>query len=165
MLHKPLLPQQLPWGNIIFPALGLNSVASATAVRLEFIIPASGACAVNSTFDFSSASGAVHGTSVRFVTAGAAAININYAINDPNDYLGDAAPFTNTMLFVPRYHSGNATGSGTSAAGGVFYKMSYASKGQTALPVANKLALNSQIGTCYGVAYSKQSNKVFTSAF
>ncbi|MBL0199863.1 MAG: carboxypeptidase regulatory-like domain-containing protein [Chitinophagaceae bacterium] len=152
-------------GQYNFPALGLNSVASATAVRLEFIIPASGACAVNSTFDFSSASGAVHGTSVRFVTAGAAAININYAINDPNDYLGDAAPFTNTMLFVPRYHSGNATGSGTSAAGGVFYKMSYASKGQTALPVANKLALNSQIGTCYGVAYSKQSNKVFTSAF
>jgi hypothetical protein len=152
-------------GQYSFPSSGANSVSNGTAVRLEFIIPSSGTCAVNSVFDFSSGSGATHGTAVRFVTGGAAAININYAINDPNDYLSDAAPFTNSILFVPRYHSGNATGAGTSATGGVFFKMSYTIKGQTAIPVANQLALNSQIGTCYGVAYSKQANRVFTSAY
>jgi SdrD B-like domain/Secretion system C-terminal sorting domain len=140
-------------------------VPSGTAVRLEFTIPTSGSCTVNGLFDFSAGSGATSGTAVRFLTAGAVAININFAINDPNDYQSDAAPFSNTFLFLPRYHSGNATGTGTSAAGGVFYKIPYTAKGQVTLAASNLLATNAQVGTCYGVAYSKQAGRVFTSAF
>lgn len=142
-----------------------GQIPSGTAIRLEFTFPSSGSCSVNAAFDFASGSGATHGTAVRFLTAGAAAININFAINDPNDYLSTAAPFTGAFLFTNRYHSGNATGTGTSAAGGVFYKMSYTVKGQTTLPASGLLATNAQIGTCYGIAYSKQADRVFTSAF
>lgn len=149
-------------GAYSFTAL---QVPSGTAIRLEFTIPSAGSCAVNSTFDFASGAGATHGTAVRFLTAGAAAVNVNFAINDPNDYQPAAAPFTTSFLITTRYHSGNATGAGTSASGGVLYKMSYTSKGQTTLPASGLLALNSQIGTCYGVAYSKQADRVFTSAF
>jgi|JI6StandDraft_1071083.scaffolds.fasta_scaffold00892_9 protocatechuate 3,4-dioxygenase beta subunit len=149
-------------GAYAFTAL---QIPSGTAIRLEFTLPSSGSCSVNSAFDFASGAGATHGTAVRFLSAGAGAVNINFAINDPNDYLATAAPFTGAFLFTNRYHSGNATGAGTSAAGGVFYKMSYTSKGQTTLPASGLLATNAQIGTCYGIAYSKQADRVFTSAF
>ena len=149
-------------GAYAFTAL---QIPSGTAIRLEFTLPSSGSCSVNSAFDFAAGAGATHGTAVRFLSAGVGAVNINFAINDPNDYLATAAPFTGAFLFTNRYHSGNATGSGTSAAGGVFYKMSYTSKGQTTLPASGLLATNAQIGSCYGIAYSKQADRVFTSAF
>lgn len=142
-----------------------GQISAGSVIRLEFTMPASGSCSVNSTYDFASGSGATHGTAVRFLTAGGGAVNVNYAINDPNDFQSNTAPFSTSFLFVNRYHSGNATGAGTSAAGGVFYKFSYTTKGQSTIPASGLLALNSQIGTCYGVAYSKQANRVFTSAF
>lgn len=145
-------------------------VAAATAVRLEFIIPSSGSCFINSLYDFSSGSGATYGSAVRFVTSGAAAVNINYAVNDPNDYVSSSAPFTGVMMFVARQIAGNPAGGGTSGTAIAFWKFPYVSEASSApngtpAPGATDLATNAQIGSTYGVAYSKQANKVFTSAY
>jgi hypothetical protein len=155
-------------GTYGFPASGPNSVGSGTAVRLEFVIPASGVCGLSPTFDYSSFKGTGNGTSVQFVTGGAAAININYAIYDPTQYVFDAAPFTNTYLFTSILFFGNPTASpaGTAANQKAFVKFPYNRSGNTTpLSASEILATTSQIGTTYGVAYSKQANKIFTSAF
>jgi protocatechuate 3,4-dioxygenase beta subunit len=157
-------------GQYTFPASGLNSIPNGTAVRLEFIIPSSGNCMVNSAIDFSSGSGATHGTAVRFVSGGAASVNINYAINDPADYLSGVSPFGSVTMFTPIQYTGNPGGGGTSGSSIAFYKFPYTNEGNTSPtgtppPNATDLATNAQIGTCYGVAYSKYASRVFTSAF
>lgn len=157
-------------GQYAFPATGLNSIANGRAVRLEFIIPSSGTCAVNNAYDFSSGAGATHGTAVRFVSGGAATININYAINNPADYISGGSPFTSTTMFTALQYTGNPTGGGTSGTSIAFYKFPYTNEGNTSPtgtppPNATDLATNAQIGTCYGVAYSKYATRVFTSAF
>jgi len=156
-------------GQYSFPASGINSIPNGTAVRLEFIIP-SGTCTVNSAYDFSSSAGATHGTAVRFVTGGAATININFAINSPADYLSAVSPFASVTMFTPIQFTGNPTGGGTSGTSIAFYKFPYTNEGSTSPtgtppPNATDLATNAQIGTCYGVAYSKFASRIFTSAF
>ncbi|MBL7746577.1 MAG: T9SS type A sorting domain-containing protein [Chitinophagaceae bacterium] len=156
-------------GQYSFPASGINSIPNGTAVRLEFIIP-SGACTVNSAYDFSSGAGATYGTAVRFVTGGAATVNINYAINSPADYLSAVSPFASVTMFTPIQFTGNPTGGGTSGTSIAFYKFPYTNEGSTSPtgtppPNATDLATNAQIGTCYGVAYSKFASRIFTSAF
>jgi hypothetical protein len=157
-------------GQYAFPASGANSIPNGMAVRLEFIIPSSGTCVVNNAYDFSSQSGAVYGTAIRFVSGGAAAVNINYAINNPADYLSDAGPFSATTMFTAIQYTGNPAGGGTSGTSIAFYKFPYSNEGSTSPtgtppPNATDLATNAQIGTCYGVAYSKYASRVFTSAF
>jgi SdrD B-like domain/Secretion system C-terminal sorting domain len=155
-------------GAYTFPASGANSVANGIVVRLEFIIPATGVCGLSPSFDYSSFKGTGNGTSVQFVTGGAAAININYGIFDPSQYVFDAAPFSNTYLFTSVLFFGNPTASpaGTAANQKAFVKFPYNRSGNsTGLLASEILATNSQIGTTYGVAYSKQANKIFTSAF
>jgi hypothetical protein len=157
-------------GQYSFPASGGNSVPNGTAVRLEFTIPSSGVCVVNNSYDFSSGSGNAYGTAVRFVTGGAAAVNINYAINNPADYTSDAGSFSATTLFTAIQYTGDPTGGGTSGTSISFYKFPYTNEGNTSPtgtppPNATDLATNAQIGTCYGVAYSKVANRIFTSAF
>jgi SdrD B-like domain/Secretion system C-terminal sorting domain len=155
-------------GTYTFPASGANSIASGAAVRLEFVIPITGVCGLNPFFDFSTFKGTGNGTSVQFVTGGAAAININYGIFDPSQYVFDTAPFSNTYLFTSLLFFGNPTASpaGTAANQRAFVKFPYNRSGNsTGLSASEILATNSQIGTTYGVAYSKQANKVFTSAF
>ncbi len=157
-------------GQYTFPTSGLNSIANGTTVRLEFIVPSSGTCIVNSTYDFSSGSGGTYGTAVRFVTSGASAININYAINNPADFLTGANPSASATMFTALQFTGDPSGGGTSGTSVAFYKFPYtneASTSPTGTPPLNAtdLATNAQIGTCYGVAYSKYASKVFTSAF
>ena len=66
--------------NYSFPATGTNSIANGLAVRLEFIIPAAfgiGGSGINGT---------TANTSVRFVSGGAAAVNINFGVFNKNEY-------------------------------------------------------------------------------
>lgn len=138
-------------------------VTSGTAVRLEFIIPSSGSC-VNNQVDFSSGSGTTYGTAVRFLTAGAAAVNIDFALNDPAHYFKASNPYFYTVRHVngdPLAGSGTATT--RPAIEGTPYNANRTSVGATT-PAQRTLAA-SFIGTCYGLGYSKQSGKLFTAAF
>lgn len=137
-----------------------GSIASGTAVRLEFIITA--ACGLNPNVDYSSRSGNVYGTSVRFVSGGST--NNNYAINDPAQYFKATNPYFYTIRHVngdPLAGSGTATT--RPALEGTPYNANRTSVGATT-PAQRTLAA-SYIGNCYGLAYSKQAGKLFTAAF
>jgi hypothetical protein len=158
-------------GTVYNGTKGSNTgfVPSGTDVRVEFEIPATGSCLNNPSIDFPSSSGSTFGTSIQFVTGGTA--NVNFAFNDPDDYYNDVTPFSATDMYVNKYTAGNATGSSTAAAANAFYKFPYSnnqssSANNGATPVsATALATNAQIGTTYGVAYSKYAKKIFTSAY
>jgi hypothetical protein len=155
-------------GSTYNGTIGSNtgSINTGVAVRLEFIIPATGVCGLGPNYDYSSYNGSTYGTSVKFINGGSSANN--YAINNPSQYVFDAAPFSNTYLFTSVLFFGNPTASpaGTAANQKAFVKFPYNRSGNTTpLSASEILATNSQIGSTYGVAYSKQANKVFTSAF
>jgi hypothetical protein len=138
------------------PGSNTGSVTSALAVRLEFIIPASGACGLNPNVDYSSANGSTVGSSVRFITGGTTAIT--FAVNSPADFSSS----TNPMMFASKYTNGNPLGGGNAGTSTWFVGFPYNSSGST----APTLTLNgTTIGCTWGVAYSKQAGKVFTSAF
>jgi len=142
-----------------------GSVGNTVAVRLEFILPTSTSCVSSRVYDFSSYLGSNYGTSVRFVSGGAT--NVNFAINNPVDYVFDASPFNSTFIFLADHFSGNpldATGNAKSEV--AFWKFPYSRSGGTPPSAGSeKLAIASQIGTVYGVAYSPKAGRVFTSAY
>lgn len=138
------------------PGSNTGSVASGAAIRLEFVIPASGACGLSPNIDYSSGNGSTVGSSVRFVTGGTTAIT--YAIQNPSDYVST----NNPMVYMSRHTNGNPLGGGTSGTSNWFVGFPYSSAGTT----APTLTLNgTAIGATWGVAYSRQAGKVFTSAF
>jgi SdrD B-like domain/Secretion system C-terminal sorting domain len=142
------------------PGSNTGSVPSGTNVRIEFIIPTNGTtCDLSPTIDYSSARGAGNATSVQFVTGGASAISVNYGINNPGDYTAG----TNPDMVMPAFINGNPlAATGTSTTDDAFVGFPYNSSGNTTPP---KLLNGQTIGACWGVAYSKHANKVFTSAF
>ncbi len=157
--------------NYIIPAAGITYsgipgsntgfVSSGVKVRLEFIIPSSGSCLVNNQYDFSSKSAG--GSNTQFVSGGVA--NINYAINNPADYVFNMAPFSSTFLFLSVQSTGNPAGGGTSGSQNAFIKFPYNRSGGTPISATEILATNQQIGTTYGTAYSKYADRIFVSAF
>lgn len=147
---------------------GTGFVANNVAVRLEFTIPANTACLVSGVYDFTSKAGKVYGTSVRFLaSSGGARTGNHFAFNNPNDYVAGANPKTSTYIFQALQFGGNPlTGSGTSATKNALIKIPYSRSGTTALTTPSEiLATTAQVGSIYGVAYSKHAQKVFTSAF
>ncbi|MBP8238825.1 MAG: choice-of-anchor E domain-containing protein, partial [Saprospiraceae bacterium] len=129
-----------------------------SAVRVEFVLPSSGTC-VNSSIDFSSLSGTTYGSSVQFVNGNST--NVNFALHNPNDYNQGTS---NVSVFVPCYVNGDPLPAGsTSGALEWFIGFPYTSSGTSTSP-AQKLT-GEVIGSTWGVAYSKQANRVFTSAF
>jgi len=140
-----------------------GSFNKSVMVRLEFIIPSTSGCNTNNLFDFSSYSGVTYGSNIRFVNGGAP--NINYAINNPSNYVFEATPFSNTNVFLASQFSGNPLVSGTSSSQIAFWKFPYSRTGSTLPAGGDALATAAQIGSVYGVAFSKQANKIFTSAY
>ena len=124
-------------------------IPNATNVRLEFSgIP---------TGDFSgpfSAAAAGNGTSVQFVTAGAGATNINFAVNLPNDYC-QANPF----IVLPCYQNGLRTNN-TQAA---LVAFPYNATGQTGPETTN--ATIAQVGATWGTDYQVVQKRLFAGAF
>lgn len=127
-----------------------------TSVRVEFILPTSSTCVFNS-IDYSSYQGPTYGSSVQFTTGNAS--NINFAIHSPVDY---RANLTDPMVYVPCYVNGDPLGGGNSGSDGWFVGFPYSNSGTTGV----SLYVNgSNLGATWGVAYSNQASKVFTSAF
>ena len=150
-------------GNYSIPATGTyngtpgsntGSVPNGTKVRLEFIITT--ACNLNPALDYSTFKG-TGATSVQFVTGGA--ININYGINNPDDYTASTNP---DMVMAASVNGDPLAASGTSTTDDAFIGFPYNSSGTTP---PNKIMNGTTIGSCWGVAYSKQAGKIFTAAF
>jgi SdrD B-like domain/Secretion system C-terminal sorting domain len=168
------------------PGSNTGFTASGTAVRLEFIIPAAfgnGSNAINN------ATAAGSRTSVQFITAGAGAVNINYGISNNKEQ------YSNTVSIVlPRHVYQNNIGvadyslksapynyladkDGNINAGGAnVWNVTNGSALGTpnngtgapadgTRPAPTNLALNSQIGTTYGVAYATGTKKLFVSSY
>lgn len=132
-------------------------------VRLEFSVPSSsGTYCINPSYDFVALGGINYGSNTRFVTA--TTTTANFAIYNPNEY----ALSTNPYIYNIRQYNGDpiASTSGTATTSpGIEaspYLANLSSPGTTS-PAQKTLAI-SYIGNCYGIAYAKQSGKLFTSA-
>lgn len=134
-------------------ANGTYTLPFTVPVRLEFEFPAPTLC-VDSNTDFSSVVGG--GENIRFINASTP--NVNYAVQNPDDYIVSANP----MIFIPKFNRGDPLVPGLSAGTLAFLSYPYSTSG-TVMPTVS--SMSSQIGACWGVAYSKQAKKVFTSAF
>jgi hypothetical protein len=150
------LPQN---GSVYNGTIGSNtgSVSLGQVVRLEFEIPESVAqvCGLEKGIDYTGYSGAVYGSSVQFVTGGVT--DINFAINNPKEFRQAALP----NVFIPCYVNGDPLAGGNSGAAEWFVSFPYTNTG-TQMPTDK---LNGQVlGATYGVAYSRQAKRVFTSA-
>jgi protocatechuate 3,4-dioxygenase beta subunit len=131
---------------------GSYSITASLPLRLEYVIPAGLNC-VNSLLDYNGFSG--DGNNVRLVTT---ASTQNFAVNFVDQYTTN----TNPKVYVPMYIMGNPLGSGTASTQAAFWSYDY----NSSTTPANSVSLaQSQLGTVWGVAYSKQAKKVFTSAF
>jgi hypothetical protein len=135
------------------------------AVRVEFILPATGIC-VQSGIDFSSFSGTDNATSVQFVSGNST--DVNFSLHNPEDYNQGA---TDISVFIPCYISGDPLVAGDAANGDWLVGFPYNNGSTGAVPNENSTTVPSQkvngavIGATWGIAYSKQAKKVFTSAF
>lgn len=130
------------------------------AVRVEFSIPATGEC-VNSSLDYTALGGAAYGSSIQFVSGNST--NVNFAVHDPTDYNTGAA---NTQVFIPCYVSGDPLPSGSaSGAADWLVGFPYTRVNTTTVQAPTQKVNGAKIGSVWGIAYSKQANKFFTSAF
>ncbi len=96
------------------------------------------------------------GTSVQFPVAGTCGSDLG--LNYPSDYC-QTTPELATTCFV----DGDPLGGGTSGALDAFVSYSYDATGTDATQI-NQLALNSDIGSTWGVAYRRSSKEVFVSS-
>jgi hypothetical protein len=139
--------------GITAPNYSLTGCGSGS-VRIEFVIPASGGCSLNNLIDFTSGGGASYGSSVQFANGNSS--NINFAVNAPEDYFQAS---DNPKVFAPVYYNGNPSNSSV-AASNAFMGVNFDASGSK-----SNIATVGQIGSTWGVAFSKQANKFFTGAF
>lgn len=139
------------------PGSNTGSVASGTKVRLEFVIPSAATpnCNLDKGYDFSGYSGSVYGSGVQFVSGGAS--NVNFALNNPENY----ASTTNPKVYVPVAKNGNPLGGGTTGTSGAIVSFNYTATGTTS---PNNLVKQSAVGSVWGLAYSKQADRLFAAA-
>ena len=123
-------------------------------VRVEFTIPTPGSCNLNGAVDFTSGGGANYGSSVQFANGNSS--NVNFALNAPEDYFN---PAENPKLYVPCYINGDPANANVAAAD-AFVGVNYDASSPT-----QYVATVGEIGSTWGVAYSKQAQKIFTGAF
>lgn len=139
--------------GIASPNYSLNGCGT-DSVRLEFVIPEDGVvCGLSNLVDFSSTSGTSYGSSVQFVQGNST--GVHFAINAPEDY------FTfnqNPQVYVPCYVNGEPSAPAISNTDAIV-SVNFDATG----PI-NKLATTGQVGTVWGVAYSRQCKKLFFSA-
>ncbi len=144
----------------------LNVANDQYPVRIEFSIP-TGQCNLDASQDFPAANGNTYGTAVQF--AQAAGETHNFIFNYPADFSIDSNP----RVFLPRYGNGDPIGGGNAGDVVAVTSFHYLDEGHAANsgrgandgPAYDVAALASQVGSVYGVAYSRQAEKVFLSAF
>ncbi len=141
-------------------------------IRVEFEIPTTANCGfLSNQLDFSSQSGQVYGSSVQFVTAPQS--NINFALNYSGEFVLNPTP----TIYVPCYVNGDPLAGGNAASRDAFVGVGFDWQGR---PISNgpgnmgipntapdplHLADASQVGSTYGVAYSRQGQKIFAASF
>lgn len=136
-------------------AAGTYSIPFTVAVRIEFVLPSSSGICVNNVEDYSSFG--ANGSNIRFVSASTS--TLNYAINSPDDYINT----TNPNVYLPQFVAGDPLGGGDAGTNFGFKGHPFTLAGNPITSTLNLAA--SQIGATWGVAYSKQAGKIFTSAF
>ena len=135
-------------------------------LRVEFEIPVSHECNLANPVDYTSVAGAVYGSSVQFITGQQS--NINFAINYPGQWVET----NNPDVFLPCYFFGdNVNGNNDikNAAGLVQYKfldngVPTGHSNSTGANPPTVLSTYAEVGALYGVAFSRQAQKIFTSA-
>lgn len=111
------------------------------------------------TSDFTSFHGSNNNSSVQFVSGGKT--NVNFALNYPQNYCETTDPF----MFTPCYVNGDALKTGSnSKSDPVLVGFKYSSNVEFP-PSMTAVAVNSQIGTTWGIAYQRESQFLFASAF
>ncbi|MBO0934206.1 SdrD B-like domain-containing protein [Fibrella aquatilis] len=138
-------------GSYSFPNSGIT--AAGAKLRLEFTGLPVGA------FSGAYGQGATGGanTSVQFLTAGASTTAANYAVDYPAEFC-NASPLLATPCFV----SGQANGTNI-ANEHVLVTFPY-SAANTA-PAPTPIADAGQVGSVWGMAYQRETDKLFTAAF
>ncbi len=134
-------------------ANGTYTLPFTVPVRVEFEISAVTPC-TNSGIDFSGY--ALAGNNVRFINAPTP--NLDYGVQNPDDYFVTADP----LVFLPQFNRGDPLAGGNAGTVPAFYGHPYSTSGNAVSPYQLQA---SHIGSVWGVAYSKQAKKVFTSAF
>jgi uncharacterized repeat protein (TIGR01451 family) len=134
---------------------GTTTTSTATATLGQYSLTGcTGATRVEFTWtqadDYSGAVGTGSNTSVQFVTATAS--NVNFGINYPANYCQ-----ANPDMVTPIYVNGRVSGAEA------FYKFPSSSVGTTSNNT--ELAQYQQIGTTWGVAYDRDNQIIYTSAF
>jgi SdrD B-like domain/Secretion system C-terminal sorting domain len=137
------------------------AAAAGQALRVEFQIPSSATIFsdAKSSIDFAGMGGSAYGSAVQFVTGNTA--NINFAINNPADYLSSNAYFA-----AATHVSGNSQN--TSGTASDFASLiAYPNGMQDWFNAdSNKvMATQNKTGTVWGMSYSRQSKRIFSSAF
>jgi hypothetical protein len=128
-------------------------------VRVEFTVPTTGSCA-NSSIDFSALAGATYGSSIQFVNGNST--NVHFALHNPADYNTGSA---GVNVYIPCYVSGDPLPAGSeTGASPWFVGFPYTNSGGSTLKPSQMVG-GEIVGATWGVAYSKQAQKVFTSAF
>ncbi|MFZ1307131.1 MAG: SdrD B-like domain-containing protein, partial [Ferruginibacter sp.] len=138
------------------PGSNTGSVNTGVAVRLEFIIPASGVCGLNPNIDYSTGNGLTVGSSVRFISGGAT--TVNYAVHNPADFKGAT---TNPLTFTTRFSNGDPNAAGPGAVDG-FLGFPYNNTGTTA---PSRTFASSNMGSIWGLAYSRVADRMFAAAY
>ena len=145
--------------NYAFPATGANSIPSGTVVRLEFILP---------NYYFAS-NGNGSNSSVQFVTAGGTA---NLGVNSPSDFCQ-----SNPLIVTTSFINGNPIAGGTAAGFQAIVSVPYDASGKDTdnnmfnsnvvqTPTnPNKDADGSQVGSVWGLAYQRETQKLFAASF
>jgi SdrD B-like domain/Secretion system C-terminal sorting domain len=142
---------------------GANQIPNGTAVRLEYTLPQN--CTSNSTYDFAGQGAGIFGSNVQFKTQSTSTVTANFGISNPQQYRGGV---NNPKMIVPRLSNGNpvASPAGNAATQVAMYSYNYTASGQTSTGnnARTSLATAAQIGSCWGVAYNKYNDRIYTSA-
>jgi hypothetical protein len=159
----------------------VGGIPAGKEVRLQFAIPATVGCfneKVSSSFGIGTSGASSSSTSIQFVKGGVT--NANFAINNPVDYSQ-----ANPKVAIPCYAQGDirvkagATIINSVDVGArdrdVLVTFNYKDNstptntpvplgGSSSSPKPNHLAIVKQMGSVWGLAYQKESKKLFTSA-
>lgn len=135
-------------------------------VRVEFSFPTD-TCGLDPTLDFPATNGDKYGTSTQFASADGEVHN--FIFNYPADFSTDDNP----RVFLTRMANGDPLAGGDVADFPAVMSFHYqdsgvaanSERGGGAAPAYDVAAIQKQVGSVYGTAYSRQAKKVFVSAF
>ncbi|OQX02945.1 MAG: hypothetical protein BWK73_41050 [Thiothrix lacustris] len=147
-------------------AYSLVVSAAEYPVRLEFSFPTD-TCGLDSALDFPAANGDKYGTSVQFANVDGE--THNFIFNYPADFSTE----NNPRVFLPKMINGDPLAGGDAGNAPAVVSFHYqdtgiaanSERGGGAAPAYEIAAIQKQVGSVYGNAYSRQAKKVFVSAF